>query len=61
EVWSSIALAMGSGVHERDLDTDFLLLVIKLELRRNPYLRVILMSATMDLNALSAYFGTVLE
>ncbi|XP_017153840.1 DExH-box ATP-dependent RNA helicase DExH6 [Drosophila miranda] len=46
-------------VHERDLDTDFLLLVIKLELRRNPYLRVILMSATMDLNALSAYFGTV--
>ncbi|EDW27760.1 GL19838 [Drosophila persimilis] len=46
-------------VHERDLDTDFLLLVIKLELRRNPYLRVILMSATMDLNALSAYFGNV--
>ncbi|SPP77961.1 DExH-box ATP-dependent RNA helicase DExH1 [Drosophila guanche] len=46
-------------VHERDLDTDFLLLVIKLELQKNPYLRVILMSATMDLDALSAYFGNV--
>ncbi|XP_022208766.1 DExH-box ATP-dependent RNA helicase DExH2 [Drosophila obscura] len=46
-------------VHERDLDTDFLLLVIRLELKKNPQLRVILMSATMDLDALSAYFGNV--
>ncbi|XP_017067377.1 3'-5' RNA helicase YTHDC2 [Drosophila eugracilis] len=44
-------------VHERDLDTDFLLLATKLELKRNPHLRVVLMSATMDLNALSEYFG----
>ncbi|KAH8274188.1 hypothetical protein KR018_001604, partial [Drosophila ironensis] len=43
-------------VHERDLDTDFLLLATKKELKRNPKLRVVLMSATMDLNALSAYF-----
>ncbi|KAH8237711.1 hypothetical protein KR038_008510 [Drosophila bunnanda] len=44
-------------VHERDLDTDFLLLATKLELENNPHLRVVLMSATMDLEALSAYFG----
>lgn len=44
-------------VHDRDLDTDFLLLAIKLELERNRNLKVILMSATMDLIALSKYFG----
>ncbi|XP_064538460.1 3'-5' RNA helicase YTHDC2 [Drosophila montana] len=44
-------------VHDRDLDTDFLLLAIKLELERNKSLKVILMSATMDLLALSKYFG----
>ncbi|XP_044779704.1 3'-5' RNA helicase YTHDC2-like [Drosophila simulans] len=43
--------------HERDLDTDFLLLATKLELQKNPHLRVVLMSATMDLEALSNYFG----
>ncbi|XP_017112727.1 DExH-box ATP-dependent RNA helicase DExH6 [Drosophila elegans] len=44
-------------VHERDLDTDFLLLVSKLELDKNRHLRLVLMSATMDLQALSKYFG----
>ncbi|XP_017007074.2 uncharacterized protein [Drosophila takahashii] len=44
-------------VHERDLDTDFLLLATKLELQKNPHLRLVLMSATMDLQALSDYFG----
>ncbi|XP_033169878.1 DExH-box ATP-dependent RNA helicase DExH3-like [Drosophila mauritiana] len=43
--------------HERDLDTDFLLLATKLELQKNPHLRLVLMSATMDLEALSNYFG----
>lgn len=44
-------------VHDRDLNTDFLLLAIKLELERNKSLKLILMSATMDLEALSTYFG----
>lgn len=44
-------------VHDRDLNTDFLLLTIKLELERNKSLKLILMSATMDLEALSTYFG----
>lgn len=44
-------------VHDRDLKTDFLLLAIKLELERNKSLKLILMSATMDLEALSTYFG----
>ncbi|KAH8345167.1 hypothetical protein KR059_007291, partial [Drosophila kikkawai] len=44
-------------VHERDLDTDFLLLATKLALEGYPNLRLVLMSATMDLDALSSYFG----
>ncbi|KAH8420173.1 hypothetical protein KR009_006858 [Drosophila setifemur] len=44
-------------VHERDLDTDFLLLATKMELQKNRHLRLVLMSATMDLAALSKYFG----
>ncbi|KAH8287978.1 hypothetical protein KR044_004986, partial [Drosophila immigrans] len=44
-------------VHDRDLNTDFLLLAVKLELERNRRLKVILMSATMDLQALSSYFS----
>ncbi|KAL7743492.1 hypothetical protein ACLKA6_018629 [Drosophila palustris] len=44
-------------VHDRDLNTDFLLLAIKLELQRNKSLKLILMSATMDLQALSSYFN----
>lgn len=45
-------------VHERDLDTDFLITIIRLLLPKSPGLRVILMSATMDLEKWSAYFGT---
>ncbi|XP_034490179.1 3'-5' RNA helicase YTHDC2 [Drosophila innubila] len=44
-------------VHDRDLNTDFLLLAVKLELQRNKSLKLILMSATMDLQALSSYFN----
>lgn len=44
-------------VHERDLDTDFLLLAAKQELQKNPHLRLVLMSATMDLETLSGYFN----
>ncbi|XP_002071453.3 DExH-box ATP-dependent RNA helicase DExH2 [Drosophila willistoni] len=44
-------------VHERDLDTDFLLLAAKIELQQNRFLKLILMSATMNLSDLSAYFG----
>mmetsp|Transcript_139548 Transcript_139548/g.362835 ORF Transcript_139548/g.362835 Transcript_139548/m.362835 type:complete len:1234 (+) Transcript_139548:117-3818(+) len=44
-------------VHERDLDTDFLLTVVRQLLQGSAGLRVVLMSATMDLNKWSAYFG----
>lgn len=43
-------------VHERDLWTDFLLIILKRALKANPKLKIVLMSASMDSEKLSAYF-----
>ncbi|XP_018620694.2 ATP-dependent RNA helicase DHX30 isoform X2 [Scleropages formosus] len=44
-------------VHERDVNTDLLLALLRSALRDNPHLRVVLMSATGDTQRLAHYFG----
>ncbi|XP_030630684.1 ATP-dependent RNA helicase DHX30 [Chanos chanos] len=44
-------------VHERDVNTDLLLALLRSALQENPDLRVVLMSATGDTQRLTAYFG----
>ncbi|XP_036348025.1 3'-5' RNA helicase YTHDC2 isoform X1 [Rhagoletis pomonella] len=44
-------------IHERDKYTDFTLITIKEHLKRDKDLKVILMSATMDISLLSKYFN----
>lgn len=45
-------------IHERSLDSDFLLAMLKHEvLRKRPEVKIVLMSATMDAQRFSAYFG----
>ncbi|XP_024382865.1 uncharacterized protein [Physcomitrium patens] len=44
-------------VHERDVDTDFLLVVIRELLNHSPTLRVVVMSATLDASIFTRYFG----
>ena len=44
-------------IHERDINTDFLLVLLKEMLAVHPGLRVILMSATIDTSLFSEYFG----
>lgn len=44
-------------VHERDINTDFLLIVLKQLLQRKPNLKVILMSATLNANMFVDYFS----
>lgn len=44
-------------VHERHLNTDILLALMRALLLQRPDLRVILMSATINVNAYSDYFG----
>jgi HrpA-like RNA helicase len=43
-------------VHERSLDSDFLLVLLREVLPRRPQLKVILMSATLDAGSFSTYF-----
>lgn len=45
-------------VHERSLDSDILLGLLKRLLPNNPQLKVILMSATMDADRIAAYWGS---
>ncbi|KAJ7103397.1 P-loop containing nucleoside triphosphate hydrolase protein [Mycena belliarum] len=44
-------------VHERTIESDFLLIVLKSLLQQRPDLRVILMSATVDAEKISEFFG----
>lgn len=44
-------------IHERTLDSDLLLLLVKLLLPSNPHLHVIIMSATMQPAIFSEYFA----
>lgn len=44
-------------VHERSIESDFLLMVLKVLMQQRPDLKVVLMSATLDADRISAYFG----
>jgi hypothetical protein len=44
-------------VHERDIDTDFLLVLLKELLTNRPELRLLLMSATLDAESFGTYFS----
>ncbi|KAJ2077672.1 helicase [Coemansia sp. RSA 988] len=44
-------------VHERSVDSDLLLVLLRRSLTRNPKLRVVLMSATAQSDAFAKYFG----
>ncbi|TBU35097.1 P-loop containing nucleoside triphosphate hydrolase protein [Dichomitus squalens] len=44
-------------VHERTIESDFLLIVLKSLLLQRPDLKIILMSATLEAEKISAYFG----
>ena len=45
-------------LHERDVNSDFLLVMLRDMVHTNPDLRVILMSATIDTSLFSSYFGS---
>lgn len=45
--------------HERSVDTDFLLLLVREILPQRPNLRVVLMSATLDATKFASYFSSI--
>lgn len=44
-------------IHERDVGTDFMMVLLRDMVHNNPDLRIILMSATIDTSLFSNYFG----
>ena len=44
-------------IHERDIDSDFIMVSIKHLISRNPNVKLILMSATIDNKLFSHYFA----
>lgn len=55
---SGISHVIVDEVHERNVDSDFLLCIIRKVLKRRPDLKLILMSATMDAKVFAEYFST---
>jgi ATP-dependent RNA helicase DHX36 len=56
---ASVSHVFVDEVHERDLNTDFLLIILKDLLRRRPLLKLVLMSATLNAETFSSWFGGV--
>lgn len=54
---SGISHVFVDEVHERSLDTDFLLALLKDALKHSPKLKIVLMSATLDKDLFIEYFG----
>lgn len=53
-----ISHVMIDEVHERDINTDFLLVLLRELVTQRPDLRVVLMSATLDAESFSEYFAS---
>ncbi len=54
---SGVSHVMIDEVHERDINTDFLLILLRDLLAKRPDLRVVLMSATLDAESFGQYFS----
>jgi ATP-dependent RNA helicase DHX36 len=54
---ASVSHIFVDEVHERDLNTDFLLIILRDLLARRKSLKLVLMSATLNAEAFSSYFG----
>lgn len=57
ELFTSLTHIILDEVHDRDKFTDFLLIAIKEALPLYPRLKLVLMSATLDSNVFTQYFG----
>lgn len=55
---STVSHVVIDEVHERDMNTDFCLTLLRAGLRRNPHLRIILMSATASADLFVNYFAS---
>lgn len=57
----SLTHVLVDEVHERSVETDFLLLLLREIAARRPSIRIVLMSATLDANKFAEYFSSALS
>ncbi|KAF8699515.1 P-loop containing nucleoside triphosphate hydrolase protein, partial [Rhizoctonia solani] len=57
DTWDRFKHIIIDEVHERSIESDFLLIVLKSMMKHRPDLKIVLMSATVDAEKVSAYFG----
>ena len=57
-VFDSLGYIFIDEVHERSVDGDFLLIVLKTVMSRFPDLKIVLMSATINIDTFNSFFGT---
>ncbi len=55
---ASVSAIFVDEVHERDLNTDFLLIILKDVLKRRQSLKLVLMSATLNAESFSKFFDS---
>ena len=53
---SGVSHVIVDEVHERDINTDFLLILLRELLNKNPELKIVVMSATVNSEKFSQYF-----
>jgi ATP-dependent RNA helicase DHX36 len=58
---SDVSHVIIDEVHERDINTDFLLVLLKELIQTRKDLKVVLMSATLDAESFSKYFSTIAD
>lgn len=56
ECFKHITHVIVDEIHERDKFTDFLMIILRESVKKFPHLRLVLMSATMDMDAFVQYF-----
>ena len=54
----SLQFLIQTSVHERDINTDFLLILLRDLIKKRPDLRVVLMSATLNAESFAQYFSS---
>ncbi|WFD33577.1 RNA helicase [Malassezia cuniculi] len=57
DAFNDITHIVVDEVHERSIESDFLLIILKTMMAQRPSLKIVLMSATLDAERISEYFG----
>lgn len=56
-IFTGVSHVIVDEVHERDINADFLLILLKMLVKKSHEIKVVVMSATVNSDKFSQYFG----